>query len=116
MTTRGAMEDGASMFRFDLVEVVGSDLEKLFSFDAEWQAAYQAFPGIAREYFRMAVGKSPGRSLQCYIFEIEEYDDCRAYPVHSLVWTATRDSDAVPSKILIRPGPIMLAAMAKANR
>ena len=115
MTTRGAMEDGASMFRFDLVEVVGSDLEKLFSFDAGWQAAYQAFPGIAREYFRMTRGKPAGR-LQCYMFLAEEYDDCRAYPVHSLVWTATRDSDAVPSKILIRPGPIMLAAMAKANR
>jgi len=40
----------------------------------------------------------------------------RAYPVHSLVWTATRASDADPPKILIRPGPIMLAAMTKANR
>jgi hypothetical protein len=104
------------MFRFDLVEVFGGDLEKLFSFDAEWQAAYQAFPGIAREYFRMAGKKPPGRSLQCYIFVVEEYDDSRAYPVHSLVWTATRASDADPPKILIRPGPIMLAAMTKANR
>ncbi len=104
------------MFRFDLVEVVEGELEKLFSFDAVWQAAYQAFPGIAREYFRMVGEKSPGRSLQCYIFVLEEYDDSRAYPVHSLVWTATREPDAHPSKILIRPGPIMLAAMAKASR
>ena len=104
------------MFRFDLVEVIGGDLEKLFSFDAEWQVAYQAFPGIAREYFRMAGEKPPGRSLQCYIFVVEEYDDSRVYPVHSLVWTATRASDVDPPKILIRPGPIMLAAMTKADR
>ena len=100
------------MFRFDLVEVVGGDFEKLSSFDAGWQAAYQAFPGIAREYFRMTRGK-PAGLLQCYMFLAEEYDDDHGYPIHSLVWTATRSSGADPLKILFDPGPIMLAAMAK---
>jgi hypothetical protein len=101
------------MFRFELVEVVGGGLETLFSFDAGWQAAYQAFPGIARECFRMTSGKPAGRSLQCYMFLAEEYDDDHSYPVHSLVWTATCSSGADPPKILFYPGPIMLVTMAK---
>ncbi len=60
-----------------------------------------------------ADGKPAGRSLQCYIFLVEDYDDNRICPVHSLVWTATCPSDTDPPKILFKPGPVMLAAMAK---
>jgi hypothetical protein len=104
------------MFRFDLVEVSGSDLRKLFSFEAEWQSAYLAFPGIAREYLRLSAEKHPELSLQCFIGLVEDGGDDGTYPVHRLVWTATRPLEDGPTKVLIRPGPIMLMAMNKTCR